>query len=91
VINLKDGKEIKRRVNLSMDNRIEPRKSDYGIMTILPDGYIAFKQRGKDEIVISIESVYRMAIARSVAVSMDGKKVRRTKISRGLLSTFGVK
>jgi hypothetical protein len=88
--NLKDTKIIKRRVCISLDNRIEPRRMDYATMTIYPDGYIGFKQRGKDEMVVSVAAIYRQALCRSISVSMGAPKLIK-KVSRGLLSTKDIR
>lgn len=87
--NLKDSKEIHRRVLVNVDNRIEPRRTDYCNMTIYPSGVIGFKQGRRPEIIISISSVYRIAMAREIENNKPQKKAAR--VSRGLLSTFRIK
>jgi hypothetical protein len=89
MLNLKDSKVIKRKVLVVMDNRITPRDSDYCTMTIYPSGIIGFRgRRAKSELTIPISSIYKIALTRNIE---NEKPKRKTlKVSRGLLSVYGI-
>lgn len=82
---LKDSKPVRRKVLVNIDNRLEPRASDYCTVTLLPSGIISFRPyRSRREIGISLSQVYKIAMARDVAENKP--KRMKHKVSRGLLA-----
>ena len=57
------SKDISRRVNIPLDNRITMRNKDKIVVTLHKDGYIGFRShKCRHEYQISLASCYQMAI-----------------------------
>jgi hypothetical protein len=89
VLDLRKSKPVRRKACLILDNRLEPRPSDFVTVTLYPCGEIGFRRnQSRTEVRLPLVSAYRQALSLAAAQANDeseSKPVRR-RVKRGLLS-----